>query len=66
MSEPMLRQTTRRPTRLKSFWVMWLMLAALVLAWLAGLHDMSLGTASACIGIAYLLGVSVGEHSKHD
>lgn len=53
------------PTHPKSFWAAWLLLAALVLAWLAGVHDVSIGTAFAIGGIAYLLGVTVGEHGKH-
>lgn len=59
-------QTRTGPAHLKSFWAAWLLLAALVLAWLAGVRDVSIGTASAIGGIAYLLGVTVGEHGKHD
>lgn len=53
------------PAHPKSFWAAWLLLAALVSAWLAGVQDVSIGAASAIGGIAYLLGVTVGEHGKH-
>ena len=55
------RQTTRKATRLKSFWVMWLIVAALAASWLAGLREVPFQVAACLAGLAYLLGTFVGE-----